>query len=312
MSSIIIDFEPLITIVAGLNYPPHGLLHTFIASIPAGTLTGFILYMVREQVTPYLADLALVDKKDPLKSFILAGVVGWASHVFFDSPLYPEMKSFYPLDFNPMFQPNFHQIIFYVYVLLFLTGILVYPVHLYRILERDSRAAARISVGLVLVGLGAMSIPADTLFHVGLLLIVTGLFMLAHGLKRMMPQLSRRIYFSFIALAVAASLIYLASPYMLGLTLEQHIIGLYRLGSSIIFIGSYILSLAALTILWPALRLLKRNLSDYSLSLSIDLLIAGLILAPLLIPLLIAALSYILIIIKMPHELKCLREKTLA
>ncbi|MBS7640365.1 MAG: hypothetical protein QXE73_05325 [Candidatus Bathyarchaeia archaeon] len=72
-SSIITDFEPLITIVARLNYPPHDLLHTFIASIPAGALIGFILYLVRERVTPYLADLSLVDKKDPPKSFILAG-----------------------------------------------------------------------------------------------------------------------------------------------------------------------------------------------------------------------------------------------
>ncbi|MBS7648247.1 DUF4184 family protein [Candidatus Bathyarchaeota archaeon] len=122
LSSIIVDFEPLIAIVAGLDYPPHSLLHTFLASMLGGALVGFILYLVREQVTPYLADLALVDKKGSLKSFILAGIVGWASHVLFDSPLYPEMKPFYPLSFNPMFRPEFHQILFHVYILLSLAG----------------------------------------------------------------------------------------------------------------------------------------------------------------------------------------------
>ncbi|MEM2326265.1 MAG: hydrolase [Candidatus Bathyarchaeia archaeon] len=122
LSSIIIDFEPLIVIIIGLNYPSHGLLHTFIASIPAGALVGFILNMVGEYMTPYLVDLALIDKKDPLKSFILAGIVGWAFHVLLDSLLYPEMKPLFPLNINPMFQPDFHQMIFHAYVLLFLAG----------------------------------------------------------------------------------------------------------------------------------------------------------------------------------------------
>ncbi|MEM3703118.1 MAG: hypothetical protein QXX79_01655 [Candidatus Bathyarchaeia archaeon] len=210
LSSIIVDLEPLIAIVAGLDYPIHGLLHTFLASILAGALVGFILYLVREQVAPYFADLALVDKEGSLKSFIFAGIVGWASHVLFDSLLlYPEMKPFYPLNFNPMVHLEFDQIIFPAYGLLFLAGVLVYPIHLYRTLRSESKAAAEISVGLVLVGLGAINIPADILCHAGFLLIVAGLFMLAHGLKRIMPHLSRRIFASSVMLAAAASLLML-------------------------------------------------------------------------------------------------------
>ncbi|MEM3153206.1 MAG: hydrolase [Candidatus Bathyarchaeia archaeon] len=128
LSSAIVDLEPLVAIVAGLNHPPHGLLHTFLALIFAGTLVGSISYLVREQVAPYLADLALVDKEGSLKSFILAGIVGWASHVLLDSLLlYPEMKPFYPLNFNPMFLLKSGQIIFTIYDLLFIAGVLVYP-----------------------------------------------------------------------------------------------------------------------------------------------------------------------------------------
>ncbi|MEM2702498.1 MAG: hypothetical protein QXR45_04980 [Candidatus Bathyarchaeia archaeon] len=76
-------------------------------------------------------------------------------------------------------------------------------------------------------------------------------------------------------LTTAASLTYLASPNMLRLTLEQYISGFYRPGFSIILMISYIISLASLAILWPALRLLQKNLSDYALSLSLNLLILG-------------------------------------
>lgn len=100
------------------------------------------------------------------------------------------MKPFYPLNFNPMFQPNFHQILFYVYFILFLTGVLVYPIHLYRNLRRKSIMAAEISVGLVLVGLGAINILVSIIYHIGFLLITTGFFMLYRGLKRMMPHLA--------------------------------------------------------------------------------------------------------------------------
>lgn len=95
LAGVIVDFEPLIAIIAGLNYPPHGLLHTFLAAMVAGALVGFALYLIREQVAPYLVALALVDKEDSLKQFISAGFVGWAFHALFEAfLLYPEMKPY--------------------------------------------------------------------------------------------------------------------------------------------------------------------------------------------------------------------------
>lgn len=66
----------------------------------------------------------------------------------------------------------------------------MYPVHLYGTLKSESEATAEVSVGLVLVGLGAITIPADMLCHAGFLLVVAGLFMLAKGFRKMMPNLS--------------------------------------------------------------------------------------------------------------------------
>jgi len=180
--------------------------------------------------------------------------------------------------------------------------VLIYPIHLYRTLRNKDRVAAEVGVGLVLVGLGAASILVDMLCHAGFLLTVAGFFMLTNGLKRIMPHLSKHLFFSSIMLAATSLLVYLVGLHMLGLV---------RPVFFIVFMGSYILSLAALAALWPALKILRRNLGDHILSLSLNLLISGWILAPLLIPLVVAALSYAIIIVRMPHKLICLRKKIL-
>lgn len=43
--------------------------------------------------------------------------------------------------------------------------------------------AAEVSVGLVLVGLGALNVPVDMVCHVGFFLIITGFFMLDRDLE---------------------------------------------------------------------------------------------------------------------------------
>ncbi|MCS7120893.1 MAG: hypothetical protein RMJ07_01535 [Nitrososphaerota archaeon] len=224
--------------------------------------------------------------------------------MLFDSPLYTEIRPFYPLNFNPMLRPGLEDYFMILYALLFVAGVLLYPIHLYRALRSESTVAAEISVGLVLDGLGVLALPVGILCHAGFILIVAGFFMVSRGLRRIMPRLSMRILSSYLLLVASASLIYLTSLQALGITLEHHISGPSRLSFSTFLLAAYALSLAALAALWPALRLLKRNLGDYMLSKSINLFVIGWILAPLIIPLLISALSYVTIVIRMAHKLK--------
>ena len=96
VSSIIIDLEPFIVLMAGLRYPTHGLMHTFILSIPFGSAVGFILYVFRERYSRLMVNLALTDRAYGIGAYISAGILGFSLHTLMDSPLYGEMKPFYP------------------------------------------------------------------------------------------------------------------------------------------------------------------------------------------------------------------------
>ncbi|ACB07380.1 metallophosphoesterase [Candidatus Korarchaeum cryptofilum] len=39
-------------------------------------------------------------------SFLLAGVIGTLSHVLLDSPLYGDIRPFYPIEENPLYNPS--------------------------------------------------------------------------------------------------------------------------------------------------------------------------------------------------------------
>ena len=104
LANIALDMEPLTVLVMGLNYPLHGYLHTFIAAIFVGAALGFAMFFLERILYPLNRKLRLEQettfKKTP---YIAAGVFGTMLHVLFDSPLYGEMRPFYPLTTNPLY-----------------------------------------------------------------------------------------------------------------------------------------------------------------------------------------------------------------
>ena len=291
VSSIIIDLEPFIVVMAGLRYPTHGLAHTFILSIPLGSTVGFILYVFRERYSRLMADLALTDRAYGIGAYISAGILGFSLHTLMDSPLYSEMKPFYPLEFNPMLGIGVLWLP-YIYTALYSIGVAVYLIHLYRTsLPGMGMDATRLYVGLISIGLGVITITVIRLY--AFLLIITGLLMLFHGLNRLTPNLSRRLTLSLIFLLASTLLLYPTVPS----TLSEPILPLFIAGYWTM-VSFSILSIAGLILLWPTIRFVKNRSGDRIFSSSLNLLLAGWISAPLLIGLLIAMLAYIAIAIR--------------
>ena len=101
VSSVIVDVEPFLVLTLNLDYPLHGYLHTFLG----GTIVAFLLALamsrVRGALTPLTSFLRL-KQKTSFKSIILASLFGVYLHILLDSPLYPDIKPFFPLGFNPL------------------------------------------------------------------------------------------------------------------------------------------------------------------------------------------------------------------
>ena len=140
LANIIIDFEPLLVLVFGLRYPLHGYLHTFLMAAFLGLFMGYIMFLLRKPLHRIFRLFLLEEKPiNTLKPFLVAGVLGVIFHVLLDSPLYGDIKPFYPMMVNPLYNPELTSTI---YGFCFWTGILGTAFYLYIIYQRITRKLA--------------------------------------------------------------------------------------------------------------------------------------------------------------------------
>ncbi len=124
VASVTADIEPLLVISLGLDYPLHGYLHTLLAAIPHGVLIGYAMSLLERPLSPLYESLLLEDGIAGKSPFILAGVMGTVSHVVLDSPLYEDIRPFYPMGENPLYDPSLP--IYELCTLTLLIGALLY------------------------------------------------------------------------------------------------------------------------------------------------------------------------------------------
>ena len=106
VANVILDVEPFLVLQFGLNYPLHGYLHTFLASLFVGLLLGYAMFILERFAQPFYKTLLLETSSSlNLKVFLLSGDLGTGLHVLLDSPLYVDIQPFYPLTTNPLHNP---------------------------------------------------------------------------------------------------------------------------------------------------------------------------------------------------------------
>ena len=101
VSSVIIDVEPFAVLTLNLRYPLHGYLHTFLGGTIVAFLLGLVMSRVRGTLLPLMSFFRL-EQKASFKSIVIASLFGIYLHILLDSPLYPDIRPFYPLGFNPL------------------------------------------------------------------------------------------------------------------------------------------------------------------------------------------------------------------
>ena len=102
VANVIVDVEPLLVLVFGLDYPLHGYLHTYLI----GGIVALILYFVMGQVRPYLdsviRSIGLAQEWNK-KSIIFATISGIWLHITLDSTLYLDIRPLFPLNLNTFY-----------------------------------------------------------------------------------------------------------------------------------------------------------------------------------------------------------------
>jgi hypothetical protein len=137
LANIIIDIEPLIVLTAGLNYPLHGYFHTFLAAVFVGIAFGLVMFFLEKHMHPLYSALQLEQEvKSNKAKFVVAGILGTTLHVLFDSPLYSDIKPFYPLNANPLYGLVSSSEILLVCVWMGVLGVTFYALLLFRVYKR--------------------------------------------------------------------------------------------------------------------------------------------------------------------------------
>jgi len=101
LASVIIDVEPFLVLALNLRYPVHGYLHTFLGGTVVALLLWLVMRRVREALSPFISSLRL-EQEVSSSRIGLASLFGIYLHILLDSPLYSEIRPFYPFETNPV------------------------------------------------------------------------------------------------------------------------------------------------------------------------------------------------------------------
>ncbi|RLE78897.1 MAG: hydrolase [Thermoprotei archaeon] len=117
VANVILDLEPFLVLACGLNYPLHGYAHTL--------LGAFLIGVALALASRTFFQVLFGGPRD-FRSYVSAGVTGTFMHVLLDSPLYSDIKPFYPLQINPLYNPQLVSPIYKFCAYSFLTGLAMY------------------------------------------------------------------------------------------------------------------------------------------------------------------------------------------
>jgi membrane-bound metal-dependent hydrolase YbcI (DUF457 family) len=131
IASVIVDVEPFLVLVFNLDYPLHGFFHSFLGgTIAALFLAGFMI-AIRKYFTPIISFFKL-EQDVSYKKILAASLLAVYIHILLDSPIYIDIKPFFPLDYNPFYRstdlPGFTEMLICVWC--YFGAFLVYIIRL--------------------------------------------------------------------------------------------------------------------------------------------------------------------------------------
>lgn len=102
VANVILDLEPFMILVLGLDLPLHGFFHSFLGGTIVSLLLAFAMMRTGKFLKPLLVFFHL-EQTYHLKSVYAAALSGVYLHIILDARLYTDIKPFYPFTANPLF-----------------------------------------------------------------------------------------------------------------------------------------------------------------------------------------------------------------
>jgi membrane-bound metal-dependent hydrolase YbcI (DUF457 family) len=127
IASVILDLEPFTVLLMGLDYPLHGFFHSFLGGTIAAVVLGLIMLRLGGTARGVLKPLGL-EQSPSRQAIMLGSFLGAYSHILLDSPLYTDIRPFFPSSVNPFLASDAFAGIYVqaLCILLFLAGTVMY------------------------------------------------------------------------------------------------------------------------------------------------------------------------------------------
>jgi membrane-bound metal-dependent hydrolase YbcI (DUF457 family) len=132
LANIIVDVEPFLIIYFNLQYPLHGFFHSFLGGTIIAFLFAALMSKLRNTFSSLMSFFRL-KQKSSFKSIQTASLFGIYLHILLDSPLYQDIKPFYPFSFNPLLSHDMFigYEIYGLCILSFIGGGIMYAIKLF-------------------------------------------------------------------------------------------------------------------------------------------------------------------------------------
>jgi membrane-bound metal-dependent hydrolase YbcI (DUF457 family) len=135
VSNVILDIEPFLILYLGLPGPLHGSFHSYTLGILVALGTALVMLLVKPIIRPVVS-LFRLRQESPFQKIFVTALLGICFHVTLDAFLYPEIRLFYPLQFNPLLDLASSGSVYLFCSLSFLPGLILY---VYRLLRSSRR-----------------------------------------------------------------------------------------------------------------------------------------------------------------------------
>ena len=131
IASVIIDVEPFLVLIFHLNYPLHGFFHSFLGGFIVAVLLSMVMSKIRRYFTPLLTFFK-IEQSISFKKILFSSICAIFLHILLDSPIYLDIRPFFPFEFNPFYRSTFMPglIEYLICVWCFVGAILVYIIKL--------------------------------------------------------------------------------------------------------------------------------------------------------------------------------------
>ncbi|MDF1557865.1 MAG: hypothetical protein P1P80_06775 [ANME-2 cluster archaeon] len=116
IASVIIDLEPFFVLYGNLDQPLHGILHSFLGGAVIALITSIGIYYGRNELNKIMTFFRLAQDSS-YKQIMFTSLFGVYLHILLDSPLYLDIKPFYPFELNPFYDLfSFQQVLLFCIV----------------------------------------------------------------------------------------------------------------------------------------------------------------------------------------------------